>query len=59
MKEIAMDQLKDLKIIPGPFELAVMAIHTYMMGKGINVLDTAPLIADYVENSSQYQVNEE
>ena len=59
MKEIAMDQIKDLKLVPGPFELAVMAIHTYMVGKGINVLDIKPLLAEYKENSTQYESNEE
>lgn len=59
MKEIAMDLIKDLKAVPGPFELSLMALNTYLMQKGFTILDIAPLMSDYVENTTQYECNEE
>lgn len=54
-----MDLIKDLKAVPGPFELSLMALNTYLMQKGFTILDIAPLMSDYVENTTQYECNEE
>ena len=59
MKEMAMDMVKDLKVVPGPFELALLAMDRYMQTRGWVVLDMGPLLRDYVENSEQYTVTEE
>lgn len=54
-----MDMVKDLKVVPGPFELALLAMDRYMQTRGWVVLDMGPLLRDYVENSEQYTVTEE